>query len=224
MHMIKVKHNMSDVEDLATTVQLVLAKEFSPLDQNWQSEKFANLPEPSLKYLLSSDALIVVSENTVFHALMHWMGQNNVDADSLEETNNLTAVVRFQLVTIDYLYHPIASKMPKFEQLFLDGMIYHAMPSEQKKMLEEQPVTRTKSGEDIIVHTYLLNEDYSRKINRKLPIPLETFYACGYKMSVTLRHSGYGHYPYLKIYNLNKEGLVPLKFKIRDKWSTGSYW
>ena len=104
--MIKVKHNMNDVEDLASTVQLVLAKEFSPSDQNWQSKKFTNLPEPSLKYLLSSNDLIVLSENTIFHALMYWMEQNNVDADSLE-TNNLLAVVRFQLVTIDYLYNVI---------------------------------------------------------------------------------------------------------------------
>ena len=40
MHVIKVKHNMNDVEDLASTVQLMLAKEFSPLDENWESEKF----------------------------------------------------------------------------------------------------------------------------------------------------------------------------------------
>ena len=229
MRMIKVKHNMNDVEDLATTVQLVLAKEFSPLDQNWQSKKFTNLPEPSLKYLLSSNDLIVLSENTIFHALMYWMEQNNVDADSLEETNNLLAVVRFQLVTIDYLYnviknHPIASQMPKFDQLFLDGMIYHAMPSEQKKMLEKQPVARKKPGEEIIVHTHFLFEDYSKQIKKKLPIQLETFWACGYNMSITLIYCDYRYYPHLKIHNLNKQSLVPLKFKILETWSTGRSW
>jgi hypothetical protein len=71
------------------------------LDENWQSEKFANLSEPSLKYLLSSDDLIVASENTVFHALMNWVEQNAVDPACFEETNDLLAVVRFKLVTID---------------------------------------------------------------------------------------------------------------------------
>ena len=122
MRVIKVKHNMNDVEDLAATLQLVLAQEFSPLDENWQSEKFTTLSEPSVKYLLSSDDLIVQSENTVFHALTHWMEQNDIDPAGLEETNDLLAVVRFKLVKIDYLYHviknhPIALKMPKFHEL-----------------------------------------------------------------------------------------------------------
>ncbi len=119
MRVIKVKHNMNDVEDLAATLQLVLAQEFSPLDENWQSEKFTTLSEPSVKYLLSSDDLIVQSENTVFHALMHWMEKNDIDLSGLDETNDLIAVVRIKLVTIDYLYnviknHPIALKCQSF--------------------------------------------------------------------------------------------------------------
>ena len=82
MHVIKVKHDMSDVEELATTIGLVLAKEFTPLDKNWKSEKFTNLSQPSLKCLLSSDDLIVPCENTVFHALMYWMEQNKIDPTS----------------------------------------------------------------------------------------------------------------------------------------------
>ena len=234
MHVIKVKQNMNDVEDLAATLQLVLAREFSPLDENWGSEKFTSLSEPALKYLLSSDHLIVASENTVFHALMYWMEQNGIDPASLEETNDLLAVVRFKLVTFDYFYnviknHPIASKMPKFNQLFLDGMIYHGMPSEQKKLLEEQPVQRKKSDEKVIVHTYFLNEQNFRKlIKNSSDIQLGRFWACGYMMSVkivrtTSPYYNPRYYPQLTIHNLKKESLVSLKFSVGTTTSSTTW-
>ncbi len=192
MHVIKVKQNMNDVEDLAATSQSVLARVFSPLDKNWKTAKFTNLSEPALKYLLSSDDLIVASENTVFHALMYWMEENDIDPASLEESNDLLAVVRFELVTFDYLYnviknHPTASKMPKFNQLFLYGMIYHAMPSEQKELLEEEPVQRKKSDEKVIVHTYILHkQNFDEFDKNKSNIQLDAFWACGYMMSVQM--------------------------------------
>ena len=231
MHVIKVKHNMNDVEDLAETSQLVLAQEFSPLDENWQSEKFANLSEPSLKYLLSSDDLIVASENTVFHALMNWVEQNAVDPACFEETNDLLAVVRFKLVTIDYLCnviqnHPIASKMPKFNQLFLNGMIYRATPSEQNKMLAEQPVIRKKPEETVIQHTFVIKKvDFETSQRTGTYKSSETFWACGYQMSVSLiRDSSSRHYPQLNVHQLNKESLVPLKFALGETKTPSSYW
>jgi hypothetical protein len=221
MHVIKVKHNMNDVEDLAATLQSVLAHEFSPLDENWQSEKFTSLSEPSVKYLLRSDEVIVQSENTVFHALVHWMEQNDVDPAGLEETNDLLAVVRFKLVTVDYLYnviknHPIALRMPKFNELYLGGMTYHAIPEEQKKLLEEQPVLRKKPERDIIQYTF---------VAKKYGLNSDTFWACGYKMSVGLvyriqktsgsRYNQTSYYdPCLSIHDLNKESSVPLNFTI----------
>ncbi|CAB4008747.1 kelch 7 [Paramuricea clavata] len=219
MRVIKVKHNMNDVEDLAATLQLVLAQEFSPLDENWQSEKFTSLSEPSVKYLLSSDEVIVQSENTVFHALMHWMEQNDVDPAGSEETNDLLAVVRFKLITVDYLYnviknHPIALKMPKFNELYLGGMTYHAIPEEQKKLLEEQPVLRKKPKRDIIQYTF---------VAKKYGLNSDKFWACGYKMNVDLvyhckKTSGSRfsetYHPCLSIHNLNKESSVPLNFTI----------
>ena len=217
MHVIKVKHDMSDVEDLAATLQLVLAQEFSPLDENWQSEKFTTLSEPSLKYLLSSDDLIVQSENTVFHALMYWIEHSDVDPTALEETNDLLAVVRFKLVTIDYLYnviksHQIASKMPKFNELYLNGMTYHAIPPKQKKLLQEQPVLRKKPERNIIQQTFLAKDSGAC---------CDKFWACGYQMSVNFTYrpkssrNGSSYYvPSLSIYNLNRESSVPLRFMI----------
>ena len=234
MHVIKVKHTMDGVEDLAATLQLVLAQEFSPLDLNWESEKFTSLSEPSLKYLLSSGELSVVSENTVFHALMYWMEENGVDpADLVEEANDLLAVVRFELVTIDYLYnvinnHPIASKMPKFNDLYIAGMTYHAIPEEQKELLEQKPVLRRKPEETVFQHEFALDKDdfetaretQKYKCGRK-------FWACGYKMRVVLIYHNYNSWgihvrPQLTVYNLEKESLVRLNVAFtRKKTSIG---
>ena len=220
MHVIKEKHNMDDVEDLAATLQSILAEEFSPLDVNWQSEKFTSLSEPSLKYLLSSDELSVVSENTVFHALMYWMEVNGVDpADLTEEGNDLLAVVRFQLVTIDYLYnvinnHPIASKMPKYNELYLGGMTYHAIPAEQKELLEHKPVLRRKPEETVYQHQFVLKkEDFEGHIlETKINNCSGEFWACGYKMSVDLTSSYNSISLQLNVNSLKKESLVHLDF------------
>ena len=224
MRVIKVKHNMNDVEDLAAaTLQLVLAQEFSPLDENWQSEKFTTLLEPSVKYILSSDDLIVESENTVFHALMHWMEKNDIDPSGLKETNDLLAVVRFKLVTIDYLYnviknHPIALKMPKFHELYLGGMTCHAIPPEQKKLLQEQPVLRKKLERNIIQYTFVIKkEDFVTAALRKTKLSSDKFWACGYKLSLDyICRPNYINNDYLdlSVHNLNEESLVPLKFAL----------
>ena len=227
MHVIKVKHDMSDVEDLAATLQLVLAQEFSPLDENWQSEKFNSLSEPSLKYLLSSDDLIVQSENTVFHALMHWMERSAVDPTALKKSNDLLAVVRFKLVTIDYLYnvinnHPIASKMPKFNELYLDGMTYHAIPTKQKTFLPQQPVLRKKPKRKISQKVFLITKEvYDAAKKSKTKLNLGEFWACGYQIRVyILRESSIGSasdFLILSVSNLNKQSLVPLKFMYYDQ-------
>jgi hypothetical protein len=233
MYVIKVNHNMNDVEDLAATLQSVLSQEFSPLDENWQSEKFTSLSEPSVKYLLRSDDLIVQSENTVFHALMHWMEQNDVDPAGLEETNDLLAAVRFKLVTIDYLYnviknHPIALKMPKFSELYLGGMTHHAIPVEQKPLLEEPPVLRKEHEGKIIQYTFVVKkEDYETSSGGAVEIISDEFWACGYKMSVhlSISCSSYSfHYSDLSmsVHNLNKESLVPLKFAFLKNGTTMS--
>ncbi|CAB4032369.1 BTB POZ domain-containing POB1 [Paramuricea clavata] len=219
MHVINVKHNMNDVGDLVEILQPILVKEFSPLDENWQSDKFTSLSEVCLEYVLSSDDLIVASENTVFHALMYWMEQNDVDPASLEETNDLLAVVRYKLVAIDYLYnviknHPIASKMPKFSEFYHGGLTYHALPSEQKKLFQEKPVTRKKPEGPIIQHTFVVEEeDFKTAVENGSELNSEKFWACGYRISVGIQPSSNDIlYPYMIVHNLNRESYVPLKF------------
>jgi hypothetical protein len=231
MHVINVKHNMNDVEDLLESLQPVLVKEFSPLDENWQSDKFTSLSELCLKCVLSSDNLIVASENTVFHALMYWMEQNEVDPASLEETNDLLAVVRFKLVTIDYLYnviknHPIASKMPKFSEFYHGGLTYHALPSEQKKLFQEKPVTRKGPEGTIIQHTFVVKEeDFETVVENGSELNSEKFWACGYQISVGINPSSTDIlYPYMIVHNLNKESYVPLKFTFLKERETRMYY
>ena len=225
MHVIKVKHEMNDVEDLAVTLQLILAEEFSSLDEKWECKEFVDLSEPSLKYLLSSDDLIVQSENTVFHALMYWMAVNEVDPANMPETNNLLAVVRFKLVTVDYLYnvinnHPIASKMPKYTELYLSGMTYHAIPVNQKERLERHPVLRRSSTRAIIQHTLIVRENdfVTASETKQAELNSEHFWACGYEMSLKLSRGWWSRLS-LRIHNLNKESLVPLRFSVTKKGS-----
>jgi adenylate cyclase class IV len=71
MRFIKVDNTITDVDDLASTLQSFLAKTFSPLDKTWQTTSFKTLCKPSVRYLLSSNNLVTASENTIFHALMN---------------------------------------------------------------------------------------------------------------------------------------------------------
>ena len=226
MQVIKVKHNMTNVEDLLKYIEGVFVGEFCPLDNNWQSDKFTDLSEPCLKYVLSSDHLIVQSENTVFQALMHWMEQNEVDPVNLDKANDLLTVVRFQLVTIDYLYnvireHPIASKMPNFSDLYHKALLYHAMPSEQRKMLEKRPVLRkyVEKGE-IIQYTFdIKKEDFETVMASGRELHSKRFWACGYQMSVGITPCS-SENAYLMVHNVKKESFVPLEFAFfKDKRS-----
>ena len=214
---------MSDIEELATTIGLVLAKEFSPLDNNWKSEKFTNLSQPSLKYLLCSDDLIVQCENTVFHALMNWMEQNEIDPAT---TSDLLCVVRFKLMMVDYLYnivkdHFIASKMPKYDELFLNAMIYHALPVEQKKLFREQPLVGKNPGK-ISQYTVVVDkQDFEAAHKTGTYESSDVFWTCSYEMSVGLIkvsvnnwQSSYEIFAKLNVHNLKKESLVSLQFSI----------
>ena len=223
MHVIKVKHDMNDVEDLLEILQPILIKEFSPLDKNWPSYKFTSLSELCLEYVLSSDNLSVQSENTVFHALMHWIEENEVDP---EETNDLLSVVRFKLVTIDYLYnvignHPIASKMPKFSEFYHGGLVYHALPSEQKKLLKGKLVIR-KTPEGIQYPFVVKKEDFETALTTGSELNSEKFWVCGYKISVGINPSSREIYPYMIVHNLKKESYVPLKFAFLKEKETKS--
>ena len=104
IYFIKIDNAIPDVEDLVSGLQSFLAKEFSPLDKTWQTTSFKELCEPLLRYLLSSDELVTVSENTVFHALIYWIEERGIEnVLESQEIPSLLSVVRFELIPFDYL-------------------------------------------------------------------------------------------------------------------------
>ena len=199
MHVIKEKHSFEDVEDLTTTMQVTMGQNFTPLENHWQTEKFTSQSQPFVKYLLASSDLQTRCENTVFQALMHWMEVNNVDPAGLEKDSGLLKSVRFEEITIDYLYnvvrvHPIASKMPGFQDLMLQGMTYHALsisPELKQRLTEEITPRQRQMNSGIAQYTWKISRT-QLLTNNSTPIDSETFWLCGYKAYMKLQYcSGY---------------------------------
>ena len=213
MRFIKIDNTITDVGDLARTLQSFLAKEFSPLDKTWQTTSFKELCVPSLKYLLSSDELVTESENTVFHALMHWIEQCGIEnVLESEEMASLLSVIRFELIRIDYLYnivqhHPVAKMLPDFNDHYLRGISYHALSSEIKETLHIHPVKRKSSTQPsmlgtgtqpamlgtgtqpFIPYTWVIPRDQlDTLVGTDKELKSDEFWYCGYKMVLTISH------------------------------------
>ena len=187
MHFIKIENTILDVDDLVSTLQSFLAKEFSPLDKTWQRTSFKDLCEPSLKYLLSSDELITASENTVFHALMHWIEEHGIEnVLESQELPSLLSVVRFELIPVDYLYnivqhHSVAKKLPDFNDHYLRGISYHALSEEIRKSLSTQPVKR--NGCTFVAYTWVIHRN---KLTTLFHLESDEFWYCGYRARLTI--------------------------------------
>ena len=194
MHFIKVDNAITGVEDLVSTLQSFLAKEFSPLDQTWQTTSFKDLCEPSLKYLLSSDELVTVSENTVFHALMHWIKNHGIEnVLESQELPSLLSVVRFELIPIDYLYNivqhdPVAKKLLDFNDHYLRGLSYHALSDAMMQRLPCQPVKRKATREFFIPYTWEIPaEKLDALVETENKLTSDKFWFCGYKMFLSIK-------------------------------------
>ena len=208
MCFIKVDNTITDVDDLASTLQSFLVKEFSPLDKKWQTTSFKELYEPSVRYLLSSDELIAESENTIFHALVYWIEQNGIDnVSDIQELPSLLSVVRFELIPIDYLYNivqhnPVAKKLADFKDHYLHGVNYHALSDSMKQRLPCQPVKRKATTQPFIPYTWVIPRDTLDKLvgtNQRLASKL--FWYCGYGMALVFTHV-------VKINNLGENRAV----------------
>ena len=67
--------------------------------------------------------MIIHSENTVFHALMHWIELNKFDISN-DDSPSLLSLAWFELLGIFYLVnviqqHPIATQVSNFKDLYL---------------------------------------------------------------------------------------------------------
>ena len=188
MYFIKIDNEITDVEDLVSTLQSFLAEEFSPLDIKWKTTSFKDLCEPSLKYLLSSDKLVTASENTVFHALMCWINKHEIEnVLESQELPSLLSVVRFELMPMDYLYnivqhHPVAKKLPDFNDHYLRGLSYHALPRKIREILPNQPVRRSRQDQNTYTVKWTIPRDeLDALIGTDKEVKTQTWY-CGYRM------------------------------------------
>ena len=194
MCFIKIDNSIPDVEDLASTLQSFLAKEFSPLDKTWQTTSFKDLCKPSLKYLLSSDELVTGSEGSVFHALMYWIEEHGIEnVLQSQELPSLLSVVRFELIPVDYLYNnvqhnPVAKKLPDFNDHYLRGISYHALSKKIiKESLPSQPVKR-KDG-TFVPYTWSIPIDkLDALVETDEDLKSDEFWFCGYKGRLTVSH------------------------------------
>ena len=220
MHVIKEKHNFEDVEDLAETMQVTMGQNFTPLENHWQTEKFTSQSQPFVQYLLASSSLQTGCENTVFQSLMHWMEINNVDPEALEKDSGLLKAVRFEKLTIDYLYnvvriHPIASKMPSFQDLMLQGMTYHALSPELKQRLEAEVTPRQRQVLGAGTPQYIWSISKTRLFTHSSTrIDSEKFWLCGYKayMQAEFFSGGHGNNNYQVKIHLNFPELTNKSF------------
>ena len=226
MHVIKEKHSFEDVEDLATTMQVTMGQNFTPLENHWQTEKFTSQTQPFVEYLLASSQLQTCCENTVFQALMHWMEVNNVDPASLDKDSRLLKSVRFEAITIDYLYnvvrvHTIASKMPGFQDLMLQGMTYHALSPELKQLHSSEITPRQRQiNTGIAQYTWTISR--AQLMNYKTtPINSEKFWLCGYKAYIHLQYNSayrggnsYSVQVYVHLLELTNKSYVPLTWTV----------
>jgi hypothetical protein len=190
---IKVDNMITDVDDLASTLQSFLANEFSPLDKTWHTTSFKELCEPSVWYLLSSDKLVADSENTIFHALMHWVEHRGIEnVFESEGMPSILSVIRFELMSIDYLYNivqynSVAKKLPAFNDHYLRGISYHAVSNTMKRRLLCQPVKREASTESFIPYTWVIPRDELDKlVATDKEFKSDTFWYCGYQMFLVI--------------------------------------
>ena len=234
MCFIKVENTIKDVEDLVSTLQSFLAKEFSPLDKTWQTTSFKDLCEPSLKYLLSSDELVTASENTVFRALMHWIEERGIEnVIESREMPSLLSVVRFELIPVDYLYnivqhHSVAKKLPDFNDHYLRGISFHALSATMKQRLPHQSVKRkdeTFVAYTWVIPTYKLRDAALMLRDETLIFRLksEEFWYCDYKMILVIsniktenvkdKYSVFTATLSLGICNLNEQSEVSIQWQ-----------
>ena len=230
MRFIKVDNTITDVEDLVSTLQSFLAKEFSPLDESWQTTNFRKLCETSLRYLLSSDELVTGSENTVFHALVSWIEEHGID--NIIETQGLPpllSVVRFELIPMDYLYNivqnnSVAKKLTGFSDYYLRGISYHALTQTLKTRLVNQPVKRKACTESIIPYTWVIPKDtLDALLDTDRMLRSNIFWYSGYKFILGIKklknvrgnNPGFKAKLLLSICNLTEQSEVTIQW-----WAT----
>ena len=207
---LEVIDEMLATDDLMEYLQQFLVNALKPLDKVWTADEFKNLSEVSLKLLLSSNELAVLSENTVFVALMSWCEHNDYNGPSL------LSLLRPELMTVEFLHevvdnHHLAKQMDGYNELLLKGFRYHSLSSKRKSMAEEKITKRVEyKSDDEPSFTWWFRISDDNLPNTAEIYESEHFWWCGFEIMLTVKVESNLFSVYL--YVLNIEDASGLNF------------
>ncbi|XP_028412094.1 BTB/POZ domain-containing protein POB1-like [Dendronephthya gigantea] len=209
--------NLSNTEDLFNMIEQFLVEEFTPIDKTWTMDKFSTLSEASLKLLLSSDSLAILSENTIFVALMKWVDLHvpRYERDKCD----LLKVVRFQFMSVDFLYdvvqhHVVAKQMRGFNSYVWNGLAYHGFSHMRREKLEDKPIERPILQEKDPTFSWKVDEELDKKLsNSRGKSSYSTmFWFKGYSMELELAYLNDSKHCrfYLRVLHMRKGAYLNL--------------
>ena len=220
---------LPDLGRVMKNVEIRLLGEFEPLDETWESEKFATLTEHALRFILGSDLLIVQSENTVFIALMQWIAANGELYEDITEYSDLLNLVRFELMKPTYIHdvvrgHEIAMQLNDFEAVYLKAITYHALPPKRRGgEVKQRQWCQPKSPTFMWIlypEPEMFSFDEGTSSNS---IQSSSFWYFGYKMHLRLDLSTCHDESclYLVVENLVGDGSVEIVYDVDVKFGEG---
>lgn len=221
---------LPDLGEVMKNVEERLLGEFEPLDDTWESEKFASLSECALRFVLGSDRLIVQSENTVFIALMHWIVTNaELNSRDVAEYSDLVNLVRFENMEPTYIHdvvraHEVARKLHDFEMVYLKAITYHALPPKRRESNQQPRKWCEPKFPTFMWILYLEPEMFPFEVGAvSSSTKSSSFWFFGYKMHVELVLSSSQDKSslYLVIENLAKDGSLEIAYTADVKFGEG---
>ena len=219
---------LPDLGKVMKNVEVQLLGEFEPLDETWESEKFATLSEDALRFILGSDRLIVQSENTVFIALMQWIAKNAELYGNITEHSDLINLVRFELMKATYITdvvreHEIATQLDDFSEIYVKAITYHALPPKRRKKVKPRQWCDPKKPTFMWIlypepEMFTFDEKDSDNSTQS-----SSFWFVGYKMHLQLDLSTSQDETclYLVVENLVEDGSIELVYEVDVKFGVG---
>lgn len=217
---------MSDMDDVMESVKDHLFREFTPLDETWESDKFASLSRGALSVLLASDVLVVQSENTVFVALMRWIAKHSEVYGNLAECSDVLSLVRFGLIKPTYLHdvvrvHEVAKQLENFDEIYLAAITHHALPKKRRRMPKQR---RWASEAKTPTFMWILEPDkemFDFDCSTNSRPKSSSFWYWGYKMHLRLDMSQRRKEIRLMLVveNMAEDGVVILAYNVDVKFA-----
>ena len=220
---------LPNLEGVMKNVEACILGEFEPLDETWESGKFASLSEHALRFILGSDRLVVQSENTVFIALIHWIATNADVYGDITGYSDLLDLVRFELIRPTYLNdvvqkHEIATQLDGFDSVYLKALTYHAMPQKRRGEYTKQRQWCPPKNPTFMWILYPDPELFAFADSTTTnSAKSSSFWYLGYKMHLRLYLSACQDESclYLVVENLIEEGSVEVVYDVDVKFGEG---